>query len=123
VDHWLRPAAATGLFTGIHVDIEPYTTTAWSTDQAGVVSRYLATLTRLRDTLLRYVDDGVRLAGGFTPRDLFPSSWLVRALTHRAVREVDAYRDSLFAFMDVVVGERLDRREGQLKKRRRRERI
>jgi hypothetical protein len=76
-----------------------------------------------RDTLLRYVDDGVRLAGGFTPRDLFPSSWLVRALTHRAVREVDAYRDSLFAFMDVVVGERLDRREGQLKKRRRRERI
>lgn len=63
-----------------------------------------------RDTLLRYVDDGVRLAGGFTPRDLFPSSWLVRALTHRAVREVDAYRDSLFAFMDVVVGERLDRR-------------
>ena len=49
VDHWLRPAVATGLFAGIHVDIEPYTTAAWSTDQAGVVSRYLATLTRLRN--------------------------------------------------------------------------
>jgi len=48
VDHWLRPAIATGLFAGIHVDIEPYTTSAWSTDQAGVVSRYLATLSRLR---------------------------------------------------------------------------
>jgi hypothetical protein len=48
VDRWLKPAIATGLFTGIHVDIEPYTTPAWSTDQAGVVSRYLATLTKLR---------------------------------------------------------------------------
>ena len=58
VDHWLRPAVATGLFAGIHVDIEPYTTTAWSTDQAGVVSRYLATLTRLRNA---------GYAGQFTP--------------------------------------------------------
>jgi hypothetical protein len=48
VDRWLKPAIATGLFTGIHVDIEPYTTPAWSTDRAGVVSRYLATLTTLR---------------------------------------------------------------------------
>jgi hypothetical protein len=48
VDRWLKPAIATGLFTGVHVDIEPYGTPAWTTDQAGVVSRYLATLTTLR---------------------------------------------------------------------------
>jgi hypothetical protein len=48
VDHWLKPAVSTGLFTGVHVDIEPYTTAAWTTDQAGVVRRYLATLTTLR---------------------------------------------------------------------------
>lgn len=47
VDNWLRPAIGTGLFTGVHVDIEPYTTSAWQTDQAGTVSRYLNTLTAL----------------------------------------------------------------------------
>lgn len=47
VDGWLKPAIATGLFTGIHVDIEPYTTPAWTSDQAGVVSRYLSTLSTL----------------------------------------------------------------------------
>ena len=47
VNKWLKPAMGTGLFTGIHVDIEPYTTSAWQTDQAGVVTRYLSTLTTL----------------------------------------------------------------------------
>ena len=47
VDNWLRPAMGTGLFTGVHVDIEPYTTSAWQTDQAGVVQRYLSTLDTL----------------------------------------------------------------------------
>jgi cytochrome P450 len=63
-----------------------------------------------RDTFVRYVDEGVRLAGGFTPRDLFPSSWLARALSRRAVREVEAYRESLFAFVDGVLGEHLEQR-------------
>jgi hypothetical protein len=31
VNSWLKPALATGLFTGVHVDIEPYTTSAWTT--------------------------------------------------------------------------------------------
>jgi len=47
VNNWLSPALATGLFTGVHVDIEPYSgdpAAAWNTDRAGVVSRYLATL-------------------------------------------------------------------------------
>jgi hypothetical protein len=43
VDSWLRPALATGLFTGVHVDIEPYTTPAWQTQRAKVVKKYLAT--------------------------------------------------------------------------------
>jgi hypothetical protein len=43
VDQWLRPALASGLFTGIHVDIEPYTTPAWQTQRAKVVKKYLAT--------------------------------------------------------------------------------
>jgi hypothetical protein len=47
VDNWLKPAMGTGLFTGVHVDIEPYTTSAWQTDRAGVVQRYLGTLDTL----------------------------------------------------------------------------
>ena len=43
VDQWLRPALATGLFRGVHVDIEPYTTAAWQTQRAKVVKKYLAT--------------------------------------------------------------------------------
>jgi hypothetical protein len=48
VDSWLRPAMATGLFTGVHVDIEPYGTSAWQTNRATVVKRWLATLDTLR---------------------------------------------------------------------------
>ncbi len=44
VDNWLGPAMGTGLFTGVHVDVEPYTTSAWQTDRAGVVGRYLGAL-------------------------------------------------------------------------------
>ncbi|KAG0520958.1 hypothetical protein BDA96_08G119600 [Sorghum bicolor] len=63
-----------------------------------------------RDMMLHCVDEGVRLAGGFTPRDLFPSSWLVRALSRGAVREVETYCQSLSAFMDGVVAEHIARR-------------
>ncbi len=48
VDNWLRPALATGLFTGVHVDIEPYSTTAWQTKRSSVVKAWLATLDTLR---------------------------------------------------------------------------
>jgi hypothetical protein len=48
VNNWLKPALATGLFTGVHVDIEPYTTSAWTTNRAAVVKRYLSTLDTLR---------------------------------------------------------------------------
>ena len=48
VDSWLAPALATGLFSGVHVDLEPYTTPAWHTGRATVVEKWLATLDRLR---------------------------------------------------------------------------
>ena len=44
VSSWLRPAMGTGLFAGVHVDVEPWTTSAWQTDRPGVVKRYLGTL-------------------------------------------------------------------------------
>ena len=48
VTNWLRPALATGLFTGVHVDIEPYTTPAWTKNRKAVVKKYLTTLETLR---------------------------------------------------------------------------
>ena len=47
VTNWLQPALATGLFTGIHVDIEPYTTAAWTKNRKAVITKYLATLDKL----------------------------------------------------------------------------
>jgi hypothetical protein len=46
--YWLKPAKSSGLFTGIHIDVEPYSTPAWTTDQAAVVSRYLTLLDKLK---------------------------------------------------------------------------
>lgn len=48
VTNWLQPALASGLFTGVHVDIEPYTTPAWTKNRKAVVKKYLATLDALR---------------------------------------------------------------------------
>ena len=47
VTSWLKPARSTGLFTGIHIDVEPYTTSAWTTNQATVVAKYLTLLDKL----------------------------------------------------------------------------
>jgi hypothetical protein len=48
VTSWLQPALATGLFTGVHVDIEPYTTAAWTKNRKAVIKKYLTTLDSLR---------------------------------------------------------------------------
>ncbi len=48
VTNWLQPALATGLFTGVHVDIEPYTTVAWTKNRKAVIKKYLTTLDTLR---------------------------------------------------------------------------
>ena len=52
------PALATGLFTGVHVDIEPYTTPAWTTNRKAVIKKYLATLDPLRTRRRRHADRG-----------------------------------------------------------------
>jgi hypothetical protein len=64
VDSWLKPALATGLFAGVHVDIEPYTTSAWQTRRATVVKKWLATL------------DTLRTAAGSTPLEADIPFWL-----------------------------------------------
>lgn len=48
VDTWLRPALATGLFTGVHLDLEPYTTPGWTTSRPKVVKKWLNTIDTMR---------------------------------------------------------------------------
>lgn len=55
VGNWLKPALATGLFTGVHVDMEPYNTPAWTKSRKTVVKKYLAAL------------DAFQVAAGVTP--------------------------------------------------------
>ncbi|MGO4598460.1 hypothetical protein [Terrabacter sp. 2RAF25] len=48
VTYWLKPARSSGLFTGVHIDIEPYSTPAWTSDRPTVVAKYLALLDKLK---------------------------------------------------------------------------
>ena len=41
---WLLPALGVGRWDGVHLDIEPYTTPAWSTDRVGTINRFLLLL-------------------------------------------------------------------------------
>jgi hypothetical protein len=43
---WARAAAATGLFHGLHLDVEPYLLPAWTQDQAALVRQFLSLLDR-----------------------------------------------------------------------------
>ena len=45
---WQDAALSTGLFSGVHVDIEPWQRADWSTDQARVLAGYLDTYDRLQ---------------------------------------------------------------------------
>ena len=45
---WADAALSTGLYSGVHVDIEPWQRADWSTDQARVVAGYLDTYDRLQ---------------------------------------------------------------------------
>lgn len=78
VDNWLEPAIATRLFSGVHVDIEPYATAAWQTRRSTVVRKYLSTL----DTLVK--------AAGTVPLEADIPFWLdeVPAGTSTLDREV-----------------------------------
>lgn len=63
-----------------------------------------------QDAFLHRLDQVVQLAGRLTPRDLFPTSTLVRVLSRRAIREIEACQQSLFTFMDGVIREHLERK-------------
>jgi hypothetical protein len=41
---WAQEAAGTGLFDGLHLDVEPWVRADWTSDQAGVVAGYLDVL-------------------------------------------------------------------------------
>lgn len=45
---WRKRAGATGLFDGIHLDVEPYLLPGWRTDQRRIVAGYLAMLDAVR---------------------------------------------------------------------------
>jgi hypothetical protein len=45
---WLRAVVATGLFGGVHVDVEPYLLPAWSNNLDATVKAYLGLLEKLR---------------------------------------------------------------------------
>ncbi|WP_343993266.1 hypothetical protein [Terrabacter terrae] len=47
VTSWLKPVKSSGLFTGIHIDVEPYSLPAWTTKQSTVVASYLTLLDKL----------------------------------------------------------------------------
>ena len=50
---WQRSALSTGLFDGVHVDVEPWTRTDWDSRRADVVAGYLEVLRQLAtDTTL-----------------------------------------------------------------------
>ncbi|NUR07183.1 MAG: hypothetical protein HOQ22_03130 [Nocardioidaceae bacterium] len=56
---WEEAAVSTGLFSGVHVDVEPWQHPRWGSDQAAVVRGYLDTLQRLEDATTLPVDADV----------------------------------------------------------------
>lgn len=59
-------------------------------------------------TLLRHVEEAVRLVGGFTLPDMFPSSRLARVLSVTR-RRAEAFREVFLAFMGRAIDEHLQR--------------
>jgi hypothetical protein len=45
---WQRTVVRTGLFDGIHLDVEPYLSDGWTTDLQGTLKGYLALLDKMR---------------------------------------------------------------------------
>jgi hypothetical protein len=45
---WQRAVVGTGLFGGLHVDVEPYLSPAWSSDLTATATSYLSLLDKLR---------------------------------------------------------------------------
>lgn len=66
-----------------------------------------------RDTMISYVDEAVRLIGGFTLSDVLPSWRIARILSSSTLHKAAVFRDSLLAFLERVIGEHLERRSSK----------
>ncbi|CAO2148896.1 unnamed protein product [Urochloa humidicola] len=64
---------------------------------------------RDRDSLLTHINNAIRVAGGFSLADLFPSSRLAGALSLMA-RKAEVYSADTYAFMDHAISEHKARR-------------
>jgi hypothetical protein len=45
---WQRDVVATGLFSGLHIDVEPYLTAGWTNNFSGTATSFLSLLDKLR---------------------------------------------------------------------------
>jgi hypothetical protein len=77
---WLQPALATGLFAGVHVDVEPYSTTAWRTSRDRVVKRYLS------------MYDALRTSAGATPVEADIPFWFDEVPSGRTTLDREVLR-------------------------------
>lgn len=61
------------------------------------------------ETLLGYVSGAVKIVGGFTLPDLFPSSRLVRCMSS-TLRRAEVFRDTVLEFMGGIIDEHLEKK-------------
>jgi hypothetical protein len=116
VSNWLQPALATGLFTGVHVDIEPYTTAAWTKNRKGVIKKYLTTLDTLRTAAagtpveadIPFWFDEIGANGSTLDREIMRRTDAVAVMAYR--NRADGPDGTIaLASAEVVAGEQLGR--------------
>ena len=116
VSNWLQPALATGLFTGVHVDIEPYTTAAWTKNRKAVIKRYLTSLDTLRTAAagtpveadIPFWFDEIAANGSTLDREIMRRTDAVAVMAYR--NRADGPDGTIaLASAEVVAGEQLGR--------------
>ena len=91
---WQRDALASGLFTGVHVDLEPWQHPAWDSDNASVVRGYLDVLRRLKAaTALPFEADVSFWLWTLQTDDGTPLDRAVMAITDKVT--IMSYRDTV----------------------------
>ena len=116
VSNWLQPALATGLFTGVHVDIEPYTTAAWTKNRKAVIKKYLTSLDTLRTAAagtpveadIPFWFDEIAANGSTLDREIMRRTDAVAVMAYR--NRADGPDGTIaLASAEVVAGEQLGR--------------
>ena len=124
VTNWLQPALATGLFTGVHVDIEPYTTPAWTKHRKAVVKKYLTTLDTLRTAAagtpieadIPFWFDEIAANGSTLDREIMRRTDAVAVMAYR--NHVDGPDGTIaLASAEVAAGAQLGGRCGSVRRR------